>query len=151
MKVGLNFCRWKKCTLKNNLNILLQLGNNIHKYFEFTMETKDAKHQLSFLDMAVYVDEKNSSKWYQRPTDTVTILHFCSCALVNKTETEKESTIYRPFRSTSNFNPMNRAENQEICRAKNQHPIMVVMNFWIRHFENFNCSKKTAKQQRSLN
>ena len=46
------------------------------------MEKVDKKHGLAFLDMAVHVDEqgKLSCKWYEKPTDTGTILNFRSCA-----------------------------------------------------------------------
>ena len=44
------------------------------------MERMDEKHELNFLDIAVYVDEQRKAycKCYQKPTDTGTILNFPS-------------------------------------------------------------------------
>ena len=57
----------------------------------------DQKHEIVFLDMAVYVDEKRkvSSKLRQKPTDTGTILNFRSCDPLQHKGNIVEDTIQR--------------------------------------------------------
>ena len=57
----------------------------------------DQKHEIVFLDMAVYVDEKRkvSSKLRQKPRDTGTILNFRSCDPLQLQGNIVEDTIQR--------------------------------------------------------
>ena len=57
----------------------------------------DQKHEIVFLDMALYVDEKRkvSSKLRQKPTDTGTILNFRSCDPLQHKGNIVEDTIQR--------------------------------------------------------
>ena len=87
------------CTVKDDTNNLLQLGNNLHENLDSQWRKRMKKNELTFLDMAVFVDEqKFICKWYQKPTDPGTILNFHSCAPLQFNRNFVECTIHRLFR-----------------------------------------------------
>ena len=62
------------------------------------------KHEIVFLDIAVYVDERKfSSNLCQKPTDTGTILNFRSFDPLQHKRNIVRDTIQRLFRPTSNW------------------------------------------------
>ena len=56
--------------------------NDLHPNLRFTLETTDDKNSLPFLDMSINVQPEGNilCTWYQKPSDTGTILNYRSCA-----------------------------------------------------------------------
>ena len=69
-------------TEKGDPEKVLRAANLLHPNLQFTIETPNTNGTLSFLDLQISIDKsrKISCGWYQKPTDTGTILNFRSCA-----------------------------------------------------------------------
>ena len=69
-------------TVKGDPGLVLEAPNKLHPNLQFTIEELDSNGCLAFLDLNVNVDsgEKVTCGWYQKPTDTGTILNFRGCA-----------------------------------------------------------------------
>ena len=77
----------------------------MHPNLRFTIEELDSNSNLAFLDLNVNVDsaKKVTCGWYQKPTDTGTILNFRGCAPLQYKRNVIEGTVHRVFRSTSTW------------------------------------------------
>ena len=87
-------------TFKGDPGVVLEATNKLHPYLQFSIEELDSNGNLAFLDLNVNVDsgKKITCGWYQKPTDTGTILNFRGCApLLNKRK-NIEGTVHRVFR-----------------------------------------------------
>ena len=76
------------------------------------MEELDNNGNSAFLDLNVNVDsgKKVTCGWYQKPTDTGTILNFKSCATLHyKKKNVIEGTIHRVFRNTLTWETFDQA------------------------------------------
>ena len=58
--------------------VVLEAARKLHPNLQFTIEELDSNGNLAFLDLNVNVDsgKKVTCGWYQKPTDTGTILNF---------------------------------------------------------------------------
>ena len=87
-------------TVKGDPEVVLEAANKLHPYLQFTIEELDSNGNLAFLDLNVNVDsgKKITCGWYQKPTDTGTILNFRGCAPLQTKEKNIEGTVHRVFR-----------------------------------------------------
>ena len=112
-------------TVRGDTKKLLDAVNNLHPYPQFTLETTDDKNSLPFLDMSnnVQPEETIFCTWYQKPSDTGTILNYRSCASIQHKKSIIQGTIQRRFRATSNWEALREAltKNEEIWE-RNQYP-----------------------------
>ena len=69
-------------TVKGDPEKVLRAANLLHPNLQFTIETPNTNGNLAFLDLqiSIYKSRKISCGWYQKSTDTGTILNFRSCA-----------------------------------------------------------------------
>ena len=69
-------------TVKGDPEKVLLAANLLQPNLQFTIETTNTNGNLAFLDLQISIDKsrKISCGWYQKPTDTGTILNFRSCA-----------------------------------------------------------------------
>ena len=69
-------------TVKGDPEKVLRAANLLHQNLQFTIETQNTNGKLAFLDLQTSIDKsrKVNCGWYQKPTDTGTILVFRSCA-----------------------------------------------------------------------
>ena len=69
-------------TVKGDPEKVLRAANLLHPNLQFRIETPNTNRTLAFLDLQISIDKskKISCGWYQKPTDTGTILNFRSCA-----------------------------------------------------------------------
>ena len=75
-------------TVKINPGIVLELANKLHPILQFAIEELNSNGNLAFLVLNVNVDSgrKCTCRWYQKPTDTGTILNFRAAHLCNTKE-----------------------------------------------------------------
>ena len=68
--------------VKGDTRVVLAAANKLHPNLHYTLETPDDKGDLTFLDIYINIDGNRQVKcrWYQKPTDTGTLLNFRSCA-----------------------------------------------------------------------
>ena len=69
-------------TVKGDPEKGLRAANLLHPNLQFTIETTNTNGSLAFLDLKISIDKsrKINCGWYQKPTDTGTILKFRSGA-----------------------------------------------------------------------
>ena len=83
------------------------------------------KNNLPSLDMSINVQPEGNifCPWYQKPSDTGTILNYRSCAPLQHKKSIIQGTIHRLFRATSKWEAFHEAltKNEEIC-VRNQYP-----------------------------
>ena len=91
--------------VKCNPGVVLEAANKLHPNLQFTIVELDSNGNLAFLDLNVNVDsaKKVTCGWYQKPTDTSTILNFRGCAPLQYKRNVIEGTVHRVFRSTSTW------------------------------------------------
>ena len=104
---------------------MLRAANLLRPNLQFTIETPNTNGTLAFLDLQISIDKskKISCGWYQKPTDTGTILNFGSCAPLQYKRSVIEGTVHRVFRSTSTWEEYDKA--MKIIREQwldNQYP-----------------------------
>ena len=111
---------------------LLDEVKNLYPDLQFTLETIDDKNSLPFLDMSINVQPEGTNfyKWYQKPSDTGTILNYRSCAPLQNNKSIIQGIIYRLFHATGNWEAFLEAliKNEEIWE-NNQYPRHWVGNF----------------------
>ena len=98
-------------TVKGESEKKLRAANLLHPNLQFTIETSNTNRNLAFLDLKFSVDKsrKINCGWYQKPTDTSTILNFRSCAPLQYKRSVIEGTVHRVFRSTSTWQEYDKA------------------------------------------
>ena len=84
-------------TVKGDPGVVLEAANKLHPNMQFTIEKLGTNGNLAFLDLNVNVDsaKKFTCGWYQKPTDTGTILN------LQYKRNVIDGTVHRVFRSTS--------------------------------------------------
>ena len=97
--------------VKANPSVVLEATNKLHPNLQFTIEELDSNGNLAFLDLNVNVDsaKKVTCSWYQKRTDTVTILNSRVCAPLQYKRNVNEGTVHRTFRSTSTWEDFDQA------------------------------------------
>ena len=112
-------------TVRGDTKELLDAVNNLHP----NLETTDDKNSLPFLDMSINVQPEGNifCTWYQKPSDTGTILNYRSYAPLQHKKSIIQGTIHRLFRATSNWKAFHEAltKNEEIWEG-NQYP-----RYWV--------------------
>ena len=112
-------------TVKGDPGVVLEAANKLHPNLQFTIEELDSNGNLAFLDLNVNVDSAKTLTcgWYQKPTDTGTILNFRGCAPLQYKSNVIEGTVHRVFRSTSRWKDFDQAlaKNRKQW-IKNQYP-----------------------------
>ena len=70
------------CTVRGDPDGYLKFAKILHNNLQFTLEKVNMEGNLAFLDINVNLSSKSNitCHWYQKPTDTGTILNFRSCA-----------------------------------------------------------------------
>ena len=98
-------------TVKGDPEKVLRAANLLHPNLQFTIETPNTNGTLEFLDLQTIIDKsrKISCWWYQKPTDTGTILNFRSCAPLQYKRSVIQGTVHRVFRSTSTWEEYHKA------------------------------------------
>ena len=98
-------------TVKGDPEKVLRVANLLHSSLQFTIETPNTNGELAFLDLEISIDKsrKISCGWYQKSTDTGTILNFRSCAPIQYKRSVIEGTVHRVFRSTSTWEEYDKA------------------------------------------
>ena len=98
-------------TVKGDPEKVLRAANLLHPNLQFTIETPNTNGTLAFLDIQISIDKsrKISCGWYQKPTDTGTILNFRSCAPLQYKRSVIEGTVHRVLRSTSAWEEYDKA------------------------------------------
>ena len=89
--------------VKGDPAVVLEAANKLHPNLQFTMQELDSNGNLAFLYLNVNVDsaKKVTSGWYEKPTDTGTILNFRGCAPLQYKRNVIEGMVHGVFRSTS--------------------------------------------------
>ena len=69
-------------TVKGEPEKVLRAANLLLPNLQFIIETPNTKGNLAFLDLKISIDKsrKINCEWFQKPTDTGTILNFRSYA-----------------------------------------------------------------------
>ena len=104
---------------------LLDAANSLHPNLQFTLEKTNSEGNLPFLDLNINGSQgrRVSCSWYQKPTDTGTILNYRSCAPTQYKRSVIQGTVHRVFRCTSSWEQFDKA--METNRAQwltNQYP-----------------------------
>ena len=85
-------------------------ANLLHPNLQFTIGKPNTNGKLAFLDLQTSIDKRKiNCGWYQKPTDTVTILNFRSCSPIQYKRSVIEGTAHRVFRSTSTWEEYDKA------------------------------------------
>ena len=95
-------------TVRGDTKELLDAVNNLHPNLQFTLETRDDKNSLPFRDISINVQPEGNifCKWYQKPSDTGTILNYRSCA---PPQHIIQGTMHHLFWATSNWEAFHEA------------------------------------------
>ena len=110
---------------------LLNSVINLHPNLQFTLETTDDKNSLPFLDMSINVQPEGIifCTWFQKPSDTGTILNYGSCAPLQYKKSIIQGLIHPLFRATSNWEAFHEALTQtEKILERDQYPRQWVVN-----------------------
>ena len=116
-------------TVKADHGVVLEAANKLYPNLQFTIEELDSNGNLAFLDLNVNVDsgKEVTCGWYQKPTDTGTILNFRNCAPLQYKRNVSEGTVHRVCRSTSTWENFDRAlEKSQTQWNKNQYQKKIV-------------------------
>ena len=147
-------------TVKGDPEKVLRAANLLHPKLQFTIETPNTNGTLAFLDLQISIDKsrKISCGWYQKPTDTGTILSFRSCAPLQNKRSVIEGTVHRVFRSTSTWEEYDKAmkiisegknkkylaEKKKPCEYSSDSPPILMVQYRGNH------SQTLAKQVRDI-
>ena len=90
---------------------VLGAANSLHPNLQFILEETNSGGNLPSLEMNIKVSQDRSvtCNWYQKPTDTGSILNYRSCAPTQYKRSVIHGTLLRVFRSTSNWQQFNKA------------------------------------------
>ena len=90
-----------------------------------TLKKLNMEGDSAILEINVKVSSKSNitCNCYQKPTDTGSILNFCSCSSLHHKENVIQGTIHRVINATSNWLAFDQAlEENKTCVPKNQYP-----------------------------
>ena len=112
-------------TVRGEPSCLLDTANSFRLNLQFTLEETNSEGNLPFLDLNINVSQGRgvTCSWYQKSTDTGTILSYRSCASTHYKRSLIQGTVHRVFRSTSIWEQFDKA--METNRAQwltNQYP-----------------------------
>ena len=98
-------------TVKGDPEKVLRAANLLHPNLQFTIEKPNTNGKMAVLDLQTSIDKnrKINCGWYQKPTDTGTILSFGSCAPLQYKRSLVEGTVHRDFCSTSTWEEYDKA------------------------------------------
>ena len=98
-------------TVRGEPSCLLDAANSLHPHLQFNLEKTNSEENLPFLDLNINVSQARrvTCSWYQKPTDTGTILNYRSCAPTQYKHSAIQSTVHRVFRSTSSWEQFDKA------------------------------------------
>ena len=88
-------------TVKGDPSLVMHAAKKLNPNLQFTLETPNENGDFPFLDININVDGNMQVEcgWYQKPTETGTLLNFRSCAPLQRNIIE--GTVHRILRSTS--------------------------------------------------
>ena len=133
-------------TVRGDTKELLDAVNNLHPKLQFTLETTDDKNSLPFLDLSINVQPEGNifCTWYQKQSDTGTILNYRICAPLQHKKSIIQGTIHRLFRATSNWEALYEAltKNEEVW-DRNQYP-----RHWVGNIVKDTINQLRMKEQR---
>ena len=112
-------------TVRGEPSCLLNAANSLHQNLQFTLEKTTSEVNFPFLDLNINVSQGTcvTCSWYQKPTNTVTILNYKSCAPTHYKRSVIQGTLHRVFGSTSSWEQFEKAmETNKAQRLKNQYP-----------------------------
>ena len=106
-----NLSKLKHRTVRGEPSCLLDAPNSLHPNLQFTLEKTNSEGNLPFLDLNINVSQgrRVTCRWYQKPTDTGTILNYRSCAPTQCKRSVIQGTVHRVFRSTSSWEQFDKA------------------------------------------
>ena len=86
-------------TVKGDFEKMLRAAKLQHPNLQFTIRTPNTNGKLAFFDLQISIDKirKINCGWYQKPTDTGTILNFRSCAPLQYKKSVIEGTVHQVF------------------------------------------------------
>ena len=98
-------------TVRGKPSCLLDAANSLHPNLQFTLEETNSEGNLPFLDLNKNVSQGRGviCSWYQKRTDTGTILNYRSCTSTQCKRSVMQGTVHRVLRSTSNWEQFNKA------------------------------------------
>ena len=125
MKLFLRYVDDINSTVRGEPSCLLDAANSLHPNLQFTLEKINSEGNLPFLDLNINVSQCRgvTCSWYQKSTDTGTILNYRSCAPTQYKRSLIQGTKHRVFRSTFGWEQFGKA--METNRAQwltNQYP-----------------------------
>ena len=99
-------------TMKGDTEEVIWAADLLHPNLQFIIEKPNTPGKLAFLNLQISVDKKRKKncECYQKPTDTVTILNFKCCALLQYKRSVIEGTVHRVFLSTSKWEDYDKAK-----------------------------------------
>ena len=98
-------------TVRREPSCLLDAANSLHSNLQFTLEKPNLEGNSPYLDLNINVSQgtRVTCRWYQKPTDTGTILTYRSYALTQYKRSVIQGTVPRVFRSTSSWEQLDKA------------------------------------------
>ena len=98
-------------TVRGESSCHLDAGNSLHSILKFTLEETKSEGILPFLDLNISVSQGRGVTccWYQKATDTGTILNYRSCAPTQYKRSVIQGTVHRVFRSKSSWEKFDKA------------------------------------------
>ena len=116
VKVSLRHVEDINRTVKDDPGVVLEAAKKLHPKLQFTIEELDSNGNLASLDLNINVDsgKKVTCGWYQKLTDTGTILNFRCCSPLPYKRNVFEGTVRRVLRSTSTWENFDRALEKKI-------------------------------------
>ena len=84
-------------TVRGEPSCLLDAANSPHPNLQFTLEKTDSEGNLPFLDLNKNVSQgrRVTCSWYQKPTETGTILNYRSCAPTQYKHSAIQGPVHR--------------------------------------------------------
>ena len=112
-------------TVRGARSWVLDAAKSLQLNLQFTLEETNSEGNLPFLYLIINLSQDRgvTYSWYQKPTDTGTILNYISRTPTQYKRSVIQDTVPRVFRSTSSWEQFNQA--MEINRAQrlvNQYP-----------------------------
>ena len=91
-------------TVRGEPSCVLGATNTFHRNLQLTLEETNSAGKLLFLDINKNVSQDRgvTCNWYQKPTDTGSILNYRSCAPTQYKRSVIQGTKHRVFKSASN-------------------------------------------------
>ena len=100
MKLFLRYVDAIVRTVRGEPSCLLDAFNSLHPNLQFTLEETILEGSLMLLDLNVNVSQGKgvTCSWYQKQTDTGTIVNYRSCALTQYKRSVIQGIVHRVLR-----------------------------------------------------